>query len=545
MLKTLLALTVAFTAGGAQTTGPSTANDDPPLGSVSGLVQDQSGSPLQGVEVRASPGKLEAITDASGRYEFHDLRPGRYRVLALHNLPVVKTKIVTLAAGQDLASIDFRFENLGEISGQVLDENGDPVPGVRVYLIGREYQHGRLRYTFRGSADTDDRGEYRLERVLPDVRYLVLAKRNTRTSLRPISDVPGDPELRRRILVPTYYPKSTSIDGAEFLVLRNDEVREGVDIDILRSPSYCIEGVLKAGGRPASLHFMISERGPSSGFFSGGGAYVASPRGTAGPDGMIRICDLYPGEYRITAHAPLNTGPKFFGTTAVAITNDDVGDVTVPARPHLPLSGELVWAGMPPASPVGQQVTVSLKPLSRPSTRLEVLSATSSIPGEFSFPGLLMDAYEVRVRGLAHSVYVKDITYADVSILGGTLRLGSAMRGARLRITLADDATFLQVKIVDKNGNPLTDVNAFVMPDTVRSEPELSSTLVYGHADQYGVYSSGALAPGKYRVLAMNVPLDRTPETVGRLWRTRPKAKVVELGPGTTEQVTIELTPIK
>jgi hypothetical protein len=34
----------------------------------------------------------------------------------------------------------------------------------------------------------------------------------------------------------------------------------------------------------------------------------------------------------------------------------------------------------------------------------------SSIPGEFSFPGLLLDDYELSVHGIPHNLYLKDIT---------------------------------------------------------------------------------------------------------------------------------------
>ena len=62
--------------------------------------------------------------------------------------------------------------------------------------------------------------------------------------------------------VPTYYPSSPSIEGAEPVVLRPGEVREGMDIRMARSPSFCIDGMVEAGGGPAP--FEIRETSPAN-----------------------------------------------------------------------------------------------------------------------------------------------------------------------------------------------------------------------------------------------------------------------------------------
>jgi hypothetical protein len=395
-------------------------------------------------------------------------------------------------------------------------------------------------------AETDDQGAYKVDRfVRPGVRYAILAK-PAAWDLSAVSDVPADPEMRRAVPIPTYYPRSPSIDGAERLVLRSGEVREDVDIRVLTSPSYCMEGVLRLGGRPAETYFRIEEQDVSFGLRGDGGFYGRMAAGTTAPDGRMRVCALQPGEFKITASSPLKTSGEFFyGTASVAITREDVRNISVPTSPMLPVSGEVVWDGVPPDKPVESQVRISLNSLYRAAwpPELERLRVTASVPGEFSFKGLLMDDYQHSVTGLPPGTYVKDITYGGISIRHDALRLGSSIGEARLRIVVAHDAAVLDVRVSDEDANPVVGAHVFLMPASAVTEASLAETIVTGDADQRGLYTSGAVAPGKYYVLAGAEVTDlRAPENIGKLWRARPKAVEVELASHRTVHVTLRPT---
>jgi len=548
MSRILIAFCLTLSAAMAQAPAPA-AESDQALGSISGVVRDVDGAPIVDASVRVFVGadRIEAKTGADGRYVLRDLAPRSYRVSAFVQMPFVSAKSVMLSPGEDLTAIDFRLWLPAQLSGRVLDANGEPLPGVQVLLVGTEYQYGRLRHTFRGTADTDDRGEYQIGRFLrPGVRYAVLARPRA-MQLSAVSDVPADPEMRRAVPIPTYYPRSPSLDGAERLALRSGEVREDVDIRVLSSPSYCMEGVLRLGGRPAETYFRVEEQDVLFGLAGNGGFYSRMPTGTTAPDGRMRVCGLQPGEYKITASSPLDTtGEFFFGTATVAITREDVRNIAVPTSPLLPVSGEVVWDGAEPDDAVESEIRISVQSLYRAvwGPERDSRSVTASIPGEFAFPGLLMDDYQLRVTGLPANVYVKDITYGGSSIRHDALRLGSAIGEARLRIVLAHDAAMLDAKVSDEDGNPVAGAGVCLMPAGALSEASLAETVVTGETDQRGVYTSGALAPGKYYVLsgAEGFTDLRSPENIGKLWRARPKAAEVELAPNRTAQVTLRPT---
>ena len=65
--------------------------------------------------------------------------------------------------------------------------------------------------------------------------------------------------------------------------------------------------------------------------------------------------------------------------------------------------------------------------------------------------------------------------------------------------------------------NPAADCTVVVMPTTAPSEAAFAAMLMTGKTDQSGAWSSATLATGKYFALASTDPIDRSPETVGKL----------------------------
>jgi hypothetical protein len=265
------------------------------------------------------------------------------------------------------------------------------------------------------------------------------------------------------------------------------------------------------------------------------------PGGTTGPDGKFRICGLRAGNYRLMAYFPQPAGAPLFGTVHVTITDRDVVNLQVLASPGLPVPGSVVWEGAAPEPPLAATLSVYLRNLDRIGFQGEGSSmARSSVPGEFSFPSVLLDEYEVFTNWSAPGVYVKDIVYGTASVLHEPLRVGSAIGTGGLRVVLARDGASMAVKVADKDGNPVPDIHVVILPAEVPSEAAVAERMVAGETDQDGAYVSGVLPPGKYYVLATRQKVDHSVDSIGRLWSYRARAKTVELGPGASAQVTLE-----
>jgi protocatechuate 3,4-dioxygenase beta subunit len=536
----LLIAAMLVVAAAAQDTSPAT-------GSISGVVKDATtGTPLPEMLVAVSR-QFKTTTDSQGHYTLRGLPPGSHRVHAASfkhdRLSVVKT--VTLGARQDLTAIDFAVKTYGEVSGRVIDEHKEPVPGMMVLLVVQEYRLGALRYLHAGVATTDDQGAYRVQRVTPGRAYLAVAQKSP-AKLAAVSDAPAEPKLRKKVFARTYFPGSTFLDGAEPFTLRTGERREGVEVHLTRAPSFCIEGVLETESGPAALDFEIAPQRPTSGWWGGGGFFLSPPHGTTGPDGKIRVCDLPPGDYLVTASQRAVGGddlPPFFGITPVSITDRDVRNFQCGARPQLPIPGEVAWDGAPPDKAIDEKLSIQLRHLTRGIFRAEYesLGVKSSIPGEFSFPRVLMDEYAVQLSGLPKDLYVKDITYAGASVLRSPLRAGSAIGNATLRITLARDGGVINAKVADKEGHPVPDSYVLIMPAEATTEASLAAALITAQTDQKGTYTTSALAPGKYLVLASTTPIDMSPECITKLFQARIRAQEITLAPNAN--VTVTLAP--
>lgn len=403
------------------------AGQDTGLGSISGVVLDAAtGAPMPKVSLSVDTGirlvndvllmsrdskRITATADAQGRYKLSELPGGQYRVSATGGQTCRDsyiTRDVNLNPGQDLTGADFRLSACGMISGKVLDENKEPLPGITVFLVDSEYFMGTLRHPVKMLTQTDDRGEYVLQAEPGRVHLLVALNRVL--TIDAISGAPADPALRKQVRAPTYYPESPSIDGAEPVVLRPGEHREGVDIRMRRSPSYCVEGVLKVEGVPAALPLRLVPTQPSIGMFTEGALVLPQPSGKSGPDGKIRICDLSPGDYELAVtqtSANPAAAPTLYGNRLVTITDRDLRGIEVVAQAGLPLSGSVAWDGTPPDKPPDVQARIVLRPVGTPLMS-QISEARSSIPGKFSFSGLSMEQYLVQAFVPSPEIYVKE-----------------------------------------------------------------------------------------------------------------------------------------
>ena len=99
--------------------------------------------------------------------------------------------------------------------------------------------------------------------------------------------------------------------------------------------------------------------------------------------------------------------------------------------------------------------------------------------------------------------------------------------------------------MADKDGNPVADIDVYVLPANAPSEALVPAVTVRSQTDPSGSYTSGVLAPGKYYVLASRVRVDATPESAGKLWRSRSRGKEVALGPNGSLQATVEPVAIE
>jgi hypothetical protein len=148
---------------------------------VRGTVFDSSGRPVEGATVAQGSDRRDTYypstrTDASGRFEFKNARPGEMVLTAQAqgSSPDLKEIVVDGAAG----SVEFRLGPAHTIRGQVVDSQYDPLVGAWVFVNGWR-GHRSLEW----ETNTDSQGRFEWHDAPADEVQLFIGKRNFRTVL--------------------------------------------------------------------------------------------------------------------------------------------------------------------------------------------------------------------------------------------------------------------------------------------------------------------------------------------------------------------------
>jgi hypothetical protein len=114
-----------------------------------------------------------------------------------------------------------------------------------------------------------------------------------------------------------------------------------------------------------------------------------------------------------------------------------------------------------------------------------------------------------------------------------------------MQVALACDGGTLSARVTDRDGNPVSHVSLYVMPEGTPSEAVLREVLECAGVEKGWSAIRKPLPPGKYLVLACDVELDGTAEPIVKLWRARSLAKEVEIGPNAMVQATLEVVAVE
>jgi Carboxypeptidase regulatory-like domain len=507
----------------------STLFAQPQPGTIHGVVRDAlTGTPMPNVIVRS--GHNIVHTDVQGAYTFSNILPGEIEVDAagemVHSFGIRK---VRLSPGQE-ATIDIAVQGLGRIGGFVFDAEGKPVADAVVSSVKRVYSLGAIQYAEDLTSFSDSRGEFGRSAATPPERvplktgswfvpgsgfaleagagYILSAGKGR----VPVMDgaVPEDPAARVPIPYQTWYIGAGTPETALPLTLTPGERRDGVNIRLASGPGYCINGTVRAGALPEG-ELRVDMAG-NLGILK---RLLFTKRLAGDAETTLHLCNLAPGEYVLTSEliAKPRELAREFRTQMVTITDRDV-KVAFDGLPPSRLSGEVVWEGDPPQT----SVTLKLIPLNHEIHSQETLTVKAAVPGVFSLDRVVADEYELQITGIPAGAYLKDVTCAGRSVLHRPVAAGE------LRVILAPDGARFTAQAP-------ADTWVVAVPASVSNELEVADSMVSGRADAAGVWSSPVLAPGKYLVMSSPAPVNRSVESVGRVFRVRGKAKQIEIAP--------------
>ena len=545
-------------------TGPSTQT---PRGTLVGKVQlEGSGQPLEDVQIQVTPPQgqtLNTFTNPDGVYQLRNaLPPGRYRVRAARRdnrgtLGAPLQKYVMVTANSETTA-DFTMPPLAEMSGRILDANKEPVPNVRVTLIHVMYGAGeRVYIDTHMSTSANDVGEYSISGIEPGHPFLIYVEA-PQGGVQPASaGMPADPALRRPLRASTFYPSSLIPEAAQSVQLGKGEVRTGVNIEMIRTPSYCVEGAIPADPGFAPSSVTVDTNMPASGGYSDTLHFRPGKRFLIDPTGKIRVCGLAPGDYHMFVQ-PANALPngvvpstgarEFYGAARFTITDRDLPPIAIEEQPVVDVPVEVAWDGPAPAESPGQSFNFAFGPAGGSATNGR--SVTSKLPGTAVMEKLRKDVFVFFVRNVPNGAYVKDITYGGQPIPRPFIPGSAPGEKPGIKVTLARDGGSVTARVEDKDG-PVPGYPVLLIPETVASPADISNSVAtcFTEADgacrRWNIGQSLAASvtqvfpPGKYYMIATQLSFSPPADEIDKLWRSLSKATEVNLAPGSMVETVV------
>jgi hypothetical protein len=422
----------------------------------------------------------------------------------------------------------------GVVSGDVVDEWGQPAEGVGVQLWRTMFQGGRpMLAPYGAPRTTDDRGQYRLFHI-PAGRYVLVAA-------DPSWRADGEPAP----WLPVFYPgRASHADAVPLQVGRSQELG-GVNMIFARRRGSRVFGVALDGeGRPQTRVTLVS---------SGVAATVAQrPRtATANPDGSFEFTGLPPGDYMVRARnvpviapgapafavapgappeieaairalagTPAGSNPPIeVAMQPVTLIDADVGPVIMKTAPAATLRGRVVFQGNRRDTPFTISAVTNDPAFAETSGSQVIAQAGVAVPdGTFELRGLAGPIRLVLAPQIASPMLGRELQAGAPS--GWWLK--SARVGASdaakefltfdgvtdsrddVEIVVAETAAAVSGAVVDSQGQTVGD-GWVVIFSTDREQWFLGSSAVRAiNIGSGGRFSVASLPPGGYFIAALD-----------------------------------------
>ena len=508
MTLVLAAVAVAQLAGGARTkpaTPPAGAQNPAAAGAaqISGTVRNAADdAPLARARVAAvSPGLPEprvVITGADGKYTIADLPAGAYTVTATRTgfAPftygqgrTITGVPVNVTTGQHVTDIDLPLVAGGVIVGRILDEDGAPFAGATVDALVTRFQGGNDMLFSVASAQTDDRGEFRLFGLAPGAYYVSA----------------GDPAFAavstpKGVLhySPTYYPGTTLADQARTVTV-GAGAPPRVEFKLQLVPPARISGTLV----PYDARQLLNGAIIMSPLAGEGVPMVAPEDPQLLPDGRFVFKGVAPGRYQIRARGQTDPdAAALFAVYSIEVLGEDVDGISMTLRPGAILDGAVLVESSHGSKPPELTDLRVRAPFIDGNSFGDSLTGTVQGNGSYTLRGIMKGDHQIVVDGLTPPWVLKSVLYRGSDITDLQLPIEGTERMHDVRIVITDVAGGVGGVVENPRQKPVANTGVLVCPKVplfwVRTNRRMRVTFT----DQQGRWSVAGLPPGEYFAVA-------------------------------------------
>jgi hypothetical protein len=465
------------------------------------VVKEPGGEPIKKAVIeliREAAGEsthnYTATSDGEGNFEIHEILPGRYRILiersgyvfvdARHHAS--DAAALSFERGQALSDQVFRMLPTAVVTGRVLDEDGDPMPGANVAVFRRRPgANGRTEEV--SGERTNDLGQYRISGMMPG-RYLIGVTPPTDFAnvLAPHKNDAAKPDLA---YVPTYYSNTTDRSQASPIDLRaGDEVP--IDFSLARVPTARIRGTV--ANLTEGAHTVVV-------LHANDGSLVFS-ESEVGKDGKFEIRDVAPGSYNLMAIESIDDKARVARQTE-QVAGANIDGVRLSPVPGATIHGQLRVAG----SPIDfSKIALNLSPADEQHWEGIIGSLGGSnvkADGSFEWKDVPPGTYYITATGVEDRLtdyFVETVSAGahDLRDAGLTISGGSVF----LDVSLNSKGSKLEGVVLDDKDQPVANAVVVAMPEEkFRKRPDRFAKAT---TDQQGRFSMKGMIPGQYSVLS-------------------------------------------
>lgn len=482
-------------------------------------------------------------TDQEGRFEITNLAPGSYRLMVVRGGFINRQgrraqRTLTLGVGQQLRDLLVRLQPGAAITGQVLDEDSEPLAGAVVQVLSHAYESGRRQLSSVGNGFSNDLGEYRVY-GLPPGNYLMLVNANW-----PGARSPGS----KTRYPPTFYPGTASASQATTVALRaGDEIR--VNFSLVPVRTFKVRGRI-LGSRskdPSSVGLVLLSR-------EGSPDLPGSESTMQAQNGSFELSGVLPGAYDLVALGEGDVGGRSFATLPVNVDGADLEGLELQLQPMRTWQVHGVVRLRGPGNPNLDALRVTLQPTRATEadsqegalTQMGISrggSAEVDKNGTFSVPTSNAGTYQTWITTsdpALRDYYTEAVLYGGREVTQTGISLSGASPG-RLEIVIRSDGARIEGTVIDAHDKPSADADVVVAPEArFRNRFEDYQTAT---SDQNGHFVIRGLRPGEYTVYAFE-ELDGDPYLdPDFLHLYEQQSKVVHAEAGRATDVTVKAVP--
>ena len=429
------------------------------------------------------------LTDDSGIFDLTELPAGRYTLtvsksgfVALsygQRRPLQAGTPLQLADGQQLKGIEFQLPRGSVISGHVLDEDGDAMPGVTVRVMRYQYLQGERRLTPAGNGQTDDKGLYRVWGLMPGEYYVNAVARGGGPGGGQFGGPGGFaggrggrggglgalPEQEQVNYAPTYYPGVPSVNEAKAVNVGLSQELLDISFAMQLVRISRISGVVSnPDGTPVTSGNinLVAEAGGARGNQIGAnfGARIQW-------DGSFTINNVAPGRYMLRARGDDSEVPQF-AAQPISVNGDDVPDVTVVLSTGATLSGTISF--LPGGSPAPDFTQFRI---TAPSTDQSDFGPQSNArvdkDGHFTISGVSAGGHLIRPSNGSRTWLLQSVTIGGRDVTDTPIQVRSGETIGNVNLVFTDKQTEINGTLTTDNGTPVPSTPSSRSPPIRRS----------------------------------------------------------------------------